>query len=336
MTEFIDLFCGAGGLSIGLEGAGFKCSAAVEINRDACETFVIRHPGAFVYDHSIERINFSKYRDIPLLAGGPPCQPFSAGGNGLAFADARNMIPEFVRAVREARPVSFLMENVPGLISPSHRDYLQSVIIELNQLGYTIATEVLNAANYGVPQKRRRLLVVGVRRGMLPFEFPVPTHGDPASNPFVSAGSVISAVVPADEANESTITYAKRPDMRPSPYDGHLFNGGGRAINLDTPCPTILASAGGNKTHFVDQMQEVPTYHQHLQRGGAPRVGTLPGGRRLTVRESAQMQTFPQDMRFHGSRSSQYAQVGNAVPPLLAQALGIELLATLRRSSASR
>ena len=108
--------------------------------------------------------------------------------------------------------------------------------------------------------------------------------------------------------------------------------GGGRPIDLSAPCHTILASAGGNKTHFLDTQSEVPPYHRHLWGGGAPRAGTLPGSRRLSVKESALIQTFPKTMKFAGSRSSQYTQVGNAVPPRLASVLAYALATTLSES----
>ena len=330
MKDFIDLFCGAGGLSLGLEAAGLNCVAAVEMNRDACETFALRHNGATVHDTPIQQVSFGRYSGIPLLVGGPPCQPFSAGGKGLASGDTRDMIPQFVRAVEEARPEVFLMENVPGLAGPTHRDYLQHSLVQLSNLGYRLFVEVLNAAEYGIPQKRRRLIVIGVRDGRSEFTMPAPTHGPRVRKAFVSAGAVLANVAASTFVNESKVTFAKRPDLRPNPYDGHLFNGGGRAIDLSSPSHTILASAGGNKTHFLDLEGEVPTYHKHLVLGGQPKVGSLRGGRRLSVEESAALQTFPKGMKFTGSRSSQYAQVGNAVPPGLARVLGKSLLMNLR------
>lgn len=330
MVDFIDLFCGAGGLSAGLADAGFNCVAAVEINRDACDTFSRSHQHTKLHDCSIANLDFSRYQGISLLAGGPPCQPFSAGGKGLAAADSRDMVPAFIRAVREARPEVFMMENVPGLSGPSHRTYLDAVLEELRQLDYKISMAVVNAAEYGVPQKRRRLIVIGTKVGRSPFVFPRPTHGPRGVKPYVSAGSVISSGKGAGEPNRSRVTFAKHPDLRPSPYDGHLFNGGGRAINLLAPCHTILASAGGNKTHFIDLADEVPAYHQHLINGGAPKTGSLEGGRRLTLEESASLQTFPDGMAFAGSRSSQYAQIGNAVPPVLAKAIGMALAAQFK------
>jgi DNA (cytosine-5)-methyltransferase 1 len=134
---------------------------------------------------------------------------------------------------------------------------------------------------------------------------------------------------PIGEPNPSKVFYAKAPDLRPNPCDGHIFNGGGRTIDRSQPCHTILASAGGNKTHFFDTLNVVPEYHRHLLVGGAPRRGEVPGARRLTVLESAILQTFPPEMVFRGPRSAQYHQVGDAVPPLLAAALGKALVSQL-------
>jgi DNA (cytosine-5)-methyltransferase 1 len=230
------------------------------------------------------------------------------------------MIPEFIRAVREARPRAFLMENVPALFGTTHAGYLAGVVRRLSALGYDLTMDVLNAAEYGVPQKRRRGFIVGFRHGH--FQFPKPTHGPRGALPFVPAGAVIASEPILGEPNESKVFYAKSPDLRPSPYDGQMFNGGGRPIDLGAPCHTILASAGGNKTHFLDTLELVPEYHAHLMRGGSPRAGALGGGRRLTAEESALLQTFPPEMVFKGSRSSRYMQIGNAVPPVLARVLG--------------
>jgi DNA (cytosine-5)-methyltransferase 1 len=134
--------------------------------------------------------------------------------------------------------------------------------------------------------------------------------------------------------NPSRVFFAKKPDLRPSPYDGHLFNGGGRAIDPNRPCHTILASAGGNKTHFLDPLDLVPEYHRHLSAGGTPRSGELKGARRLTVEESAIIQTFPSWVRFAGPRSAQYHQIGDAVPPLLAAVIGRSLVVQLHQPAA--
>jgi len=320
----LDLFSGAGGLSIGLREAGYKVEFACEIDTDCCATYDAVLPEHRIEPRPIQDVDFSRYQGIDLVAGGPPCQPFSSGGKRLASKDDRDMIPEFVRAVKQARPKVFLMENVPGLQVSWNDSYYHLFKDQLESLGYTLSIQVLNAADYGVPQKRRRLLVVGVRSGE--FRFPEPTHGPDRGLPFQIAGQLLSPDRILGDANESKIVYAKRPQLRPSPYDGLLFNGGGRPINLSQPCNTILASAGGNKTHFLDSETLVPPYHAHLVRGGKPRRGQLLGARRLTVRESALIQTFPGEMEFKGPRSSQYRQVGNAFPPKLAAILGSALM----------
>lgn len=324
----IDLFAGAGGLSLGLTKAGFDLVDAVEQDAEACASFASMHHGLSAEPRSIEKVGFRKLRgEVALLAGGPPCQPFSNGGKRLGSSDPRDGFPEFLRVISEIQPQAVLIENVPGLISGKRRAYFASLLRALRGRRYSVNWAVLNAAEYGVPQKRTRLFIVGSRKGQ--FEFPPPTHGCNARRPYVPSGNVLDPTRANGSPNNSIVTYAKRPDIRPSPYDGHLFNGGGRAIDLDAPAPTILASAGGNKTPFVDMAGIVPTYHRHLLAGGAPRAGRVEGARRITVNEAAALQTFPKRARFAGPRSKQYTLVGNAVPPRLAHVVGKQLASHL-------
>lgn len=317
----LDLFAGAGGLSLGMEAAGFSTLAAVEFMAEACKTFSGHHPDTEIREGDIADVDFREYRgEVRVVAGGPPCQPFSTGGKRLAHEDPRNGIPQFIRAVSETEPDAFVMENVAGLGAGSKRAYLDQVVAQLEQLGFKVTWKVLNAAHYGVPQKRQRLLVVGMRRQ--DFEFPDPTHGPGTRRRLRVAGDVLDCDRPVGELNRAIVTYAKNPDIRPSPYDGHVFNGGGRPIDLAAPAPTMLASMGGNKTPWLDTAGVVPAYHQHLLGGGAPRSGTVEGARRITVEEAARIQTFPTTVEFAGTRSRQYAQVGNAVPVKLAQVVG--------------
>jgi DNA (cytosine-5)-methyltransferase 1 len=317
----IDLFAGAGGLSLGLSRAGLSVLGAIEQDPDACASFASLHRGTEIEAGSIEEISFRPYRgQVALLAGGPPCQPFSNGGKRQGKGDPRNGFPEFLRAITEVQPDAVLIENVPGLASGKRRVYFGSLIRSLRARRYAVTWMVLNAAEYGVPQKRSRLFIVGSRKGR--FEFPPPTHGGGAGRAYVRSGSVLNPQVIDGPANHSIVTYARNPDIRPRPYDGHLFNGGGRAIDLDAPAPTILASAGGNKTPFIDMVGVVPAYHRHLLAGGAPRTGRVEGARRITVNEAAALQTFPRSARFAGPRSKQYTLIGNAVPPRLARAVG--------------
>jgi DNA (cytosine-5)-methyltransferase 1 len=323
----IDLFSGAGGLSLGLEAAGFDTVFAVDNDPNACSTYRAAFPNARLHEGGIRLVDFSEFRGVDLIAGGPPCQPFSTGGRRKGKDDSRDALPEFVRAVREARPKAFLLENVPGLMSPTHRTYVLEILGPLFDIYKVEAPRILDAADYGVPQSRRRMLAVGVLEGS--FKMP---KGDRANRR--RSGDYLSWA-PKGEPNASKIVYAKTPDLRASPYHGQLFNGGGRPVDLDAPAPTILASAGGNKTHFLDLGGHVPPYHEHLLRGGRPRVGELPDGRRLTVAECATLQTFPEGMRFCGPKSAQYSQVGNAVPPLLAATIGEAILTSIARFTQS-
>jgi len=337
----LDLFAGAGGLSIGLARAGFQPVGAVEVMEDAAETYEARH------DFDVDR---RRLEDIPatelramrasvrVVVGGPPCQPWSTGGLRRGDDDRRDGFPAMFRALELIRPEAFMIENVAGLGVGKTRAYFLDFLSVLEDvLGYEVKTKTLDAADYGVPQRRQRTFIVGMRDSV--FEFPQPTHGPRRSNRWRRAGDVLT-VEPVGEPNLSIVTYAKSPDLRPSPYDGLLFNGGGRPINLGVPARTILASAGGNKTPFIDTLGVVPEYHATLwdaERGrarenykDAVRIGLVPGARRITVAESAALQTFPAGMTFEGKRSSQYTQIGNAVPPDLAAAVGRALRVALR------
>lgn len=318
----LDLFCGAGGLTVGFEAAGFQTVAAVEIAPDACATYRAAHPNIQLIQQDVKEINFSAY-DVDVVIGGPPCQPFSTGGKRMGAKDCRDMLPEFVRVVTEIRPLAFVMENVAGLASPMHAPYLRKIFSPLLNLYEIEGPHLLNAANYGVPQKRKRILMTGIRKGEgSSFRLPAPGEHVPVSQ--VLGPKMFGT------PNASKVVYAKSPDLRPSPYDGQLFNGGGRPLNPAAPAPTILASCGGNKTPFWDTDDHVPGYHKHLLNGGSPRVGTLHGARRLTPEECSAIQTFPSNYPFKGSRSSHYTQIGNAVPPTLARVAGEALMQSLR------
>lgn len=315
----IDLFSGPGGLSLGLRRAGFKVVANVELNKDAMATYMSHDVDSEHFNQDIQTVSFERYRGkVELLAGGPPCQPFSIGGLRKAANDSRDMIPEYIRCLREVQPDAFIMENVPGLTLKKTRPYFERILSQLAECGYFINWAIVSAADYGVPQKRKRLFILGCKHKQL--FFPAPTHGPSATSPHVSALSTLGTK-PIGEAPDCPVVYAKAPDLRPSPYAGHVYNGGGRPIDPNGPCHTILASSGGHKTHWIDTLGVVPEYHAHLLAGGAPRTGYVPGARRLSVQECALIQTFPIDLQFSGKRSAQYKQVGDAVPPVLAFAI---------------
>lgn len=330
----IDLFAGAGGLSLGFERAGFEIVAGVERDPDAAATYRSAHPDAKLHEEDIATINFGQYRHrVDVVVGGPPCQPWSLGGLRKGHQDGRDGIPQFARAVHQVQPQAFVMENVAGLVRGAARQAFETVVGCLagqlplsslvtglsgttERLDYHVTWRVLSAQDLGVPQNRLRLFVVGVREDAT-FEWPSPTHGPGHARPWRRAGEVLGPDA-IGEPNPSIVTYARKPSIRPDPYHGQVYNGGGRPIDLTKPAPTLLASMGGNKTPWVDTQRVVPTYHAHLSHGGEPRTGRVPGARRITVDEAALLQTFPVGMGFAGSRSSRYRQVGNAVPVRLA------------------
>jgi len=325
----IDLFCGAGGLSLGLKMAGWDVAAAIEYERMAMETHARNMPEVDHLCGDVRDVDFRRYRGaIDLVAGGPPCQPFSVSGKQLGNEDLRDMVPQFVRAVREIKPKIFLLENVLGLTTARFLPYLEGKIRELAKLGFNVQWKVLNAADYGVPQKRLRLIVVGVREGA-DFKFPNPTHGIGKKKAYQTVAQALSDC-PDDEPNRARVVYAKNPILRRSPYAGMLLNGKGRPLDMDAPSFTIPASAGGNRTHILDPEGVLRKYHAHLMHGGKPRSGDVEGCSRLTVKQSARLQTFPDSFEFAGRRNQRYTQIGNAVPPAFGAAVGRKLLECLR------
>lgn len=318
--QAIDLFSGVGGLSLGLHKAGWDVIAGFEFDQVAVENYRINFPDSKVYHKDVKEIDFRQFKGIGLVAGGPPCQPFSVAGKMLAKDDPRDMVPQFYRAVEQARPLAFLMENVPGLLTKRHFNYSEKIAVDLSELGYRVFVKKLHAYEHGIPQNRFRIFFVGVSEDV-PFGFPLPTHGPDYKQDYYNAGEALKNV-PEDEPNNARVVYAGKPVLRPSPFAGMLVNGQGRPINLNGPCHTIPATAGGNRTHIFDPEGVLVEYHQHLMSGGKPRIGLVKGVRRLTVRESARIQSFPDNFQLIGNRSPQYRLVGNAVPPLLASAVG--------------
>lgn len=329
----LDLFSGPGGMTLGFKKAGISPIACVEFKKDAIETYSGHTPDADHFCSDVRKVSFEQYRGkIDVVYGGPPCQPFSTGGLRKAMVDSRNMFPEFIRAVQETKPEAFVAENVPGLTTKSRIGYLAEILQSLREIGYNVSWRLLYAPDYGVPQKRKRVFIVGFRKGK--FWFPKPTYGIGTDKPHRNSGEFIGHS-PIGEPPYCPVVFAKFPDPRRSPYAGHVYNGGGRPIDLNAPCHTILAAAGGYKTHWVDTLGIAPKYNAHLRAGGEPWTGEVPGARRMTVQESAIIQTFPKDMKFFGARSSQFRQVGDAVPPDLAFVVSQAVVQQLNGASVS-
>lgn len=331
MPSVIDLFSGAGGLSFGLKKAGWAVEAAIEVDHTASLTHAQNFPECEHITSDVRQVNFEKFSGIDLIAGGPPCQPFSVSGKRLGAFDVRDMVPEFVRAVKQVRPRAFLMENVAGLAGSRFSDYLSSQIFSLHSLGYTVFCKVLCAADFGVAQKRNRLFLVGIRsdlKNSKPFSFPQPTHGPDKEKMHLSVADALIDV-PDDVPNKAKVVFCKNPILRKSPFAGMMFNGKGRPLNHYGLGHTIPASAGGNRTHILDPFGIITQYHSELMAGKQPRSGELKDVRRLTVRESARIQSFPDHFEFLGRQSARYSQVGNAVPPDLAACVAREVTAAI-------
>lgn len=274
-----------------------------------------------------------------LVIGGPPCQGFSVAGKMDPTDHRSEHVFHFFDVVEHVGPKMFVIENVKALYENRRWAQIRSALLERSdELGYETLMMCLNASHFGVPQARERMILIGSRVGS-----PVaPTPTTESSPPTVrQALSQLPRI--GDAGNDSPctakITTAASPVMRKSPFAGMLFNGAGRPLDLDAPSLTLPASMGGNKTPIIDQasLDEdlepwIVGYHRRLTKGAAP-LKTVPKRlRRLTVQEAAALQTFPLGMEWAGPQSSQFRQIGNAVPPRLALAVALAVRQVLDRS----
>jgi DNA (cytosine-5)-methyltransferase 1 len=335
----IELFAGAGGLGIGLCQAGFKPAKVVEWNRYCRETIAENRQSPLSpmagwpeVEGDVRHVDFKGLEGkVDLVSGGPPCQPFSLGGKHRAYDDTRDMFPHAIRAVRETRPRAFVFENVKGLTRASFRNYFEYIRLQLEHpeviarpdedwsehlsrleehhlrgardgLAYRVVARVLNAADYGVPQKRERVIFVGFRDDLdLEWSFPVATHSSDAL--------LWAQHRSGDYWDAHKVAKAQRPDPSDAParaYPGHTGS------PLDEPAKTLKAGVHG-----------VPGGENMLARPD----GTV---RYFSVRESARLQTFPDSFIFHGAWSEVMRQLGNAVPVRLAEVIGKDVARKLR------
>jgi len=321
MMKVVSLFSGAGGMDLGFERAGFSTVLAVEKDPACCNTLRTNRKSWDVWQQDIanvsgqdilERVSMER-GELPVLIGGPPCQSFSQAGAKQGLRDSRGqMVFHFLRLVKECLPMAFVMENVQGMGSWDGGRALREVIREVEEDGlYKVQHAVLRAEDYGVPQKRRRLFLVGnrVRRG---FAFPEATHSTPKT-----AWDAIGSLPPAGR--------------RPHNHEATQHNAASIAKMRSVPIGGRLSDktkAYRSSYHRLDPNKPSPT----VTRGGFRDFIHPYEDRMLTVRERACLQSFPKTWRFVGVRISsfsskrdeamcQYAQVGNAVPPLLARAV---------------
>lgn len=327
----IELFAGAGGLAIGLERAGFNAVALNEFNKDACNTLRINRPNWNVIEGDIQKVDFTGFTDVDFVSGGFPCQAFSYAGNQRGFEDTRGtLFFEFARAIKEMQPKVFLGENVRGLLAHDDGKTLASIKAAIADLGYTlIEPRVLKAIFFRVPQKRERLFLVGIRNDLVKyaqFNWPMPHKRVMVLRDALKAGELYASDV-ADSKGQSYPERKKAildlippggywrdlPDALQREYmQKSYFLGGGktgmaRRLSWDEPSLTLTCAPAQKQTERCHPEETRP----------------------LKVREYARIQTFPDDWEFAGSVTSQYKQIGNAVPVNLAYAMGRSLISLL-------
>lgn len=337
----ISLFSGAGGLDVGFERAGFKTVFANEFDRDAAAAWRANRPDnadAMVEGDIMEHLGdlraYAGKADI--VFGGPPCQGFSVAGKMDPNDPRSALIWAFMDAVEIVRPKVFLIENVAALARLAKWESVRKgIAARANELGYSITHQVHLASDYGVPEKRERVMFVGVRHDIGSAENVYAALNAYRKKPKSLREVLVSVGEFGSDSNPATCTakvgLAANPVMRKSPYAGMLVNGAGRPMELDAAAPTLPATMGGNKTPIVDQRAlENPGaenwfvgYHQRLTDGATtPENETVPPFiRRLTINEAAAVQTFPTGYIFGGAKTKQYKQIGNAVPCGLAEAM---------------
>lgn len=357
----IDLFCGAGGLSEGFRQAGFRVLVGNDINNFAGQTFVSTHPHAAFFDAPISEISADDFlkasglsrAELDCLVGGPPCQAFSVYNHQRGLHDARSaLFREYLRIVEGLMPKWVVMENVTGITSAGGGKAVEDILLGLENLGYKVELHVLKAEEYGVPQERRRVVFIGNRLG-LPIPRPKPTH-DGHRKPFVTVWDAIGDLPPLEngEAPEEPQYYLKSPsnDFQLM-LRGNLTEVKNHAapslaqINLERmkhipqggswrDVPFDLLPAGMKRARRCDHTKRYGRMHKE---GLACTILTkcdLHWGayihpeqdRVITVREAARLQAFPDWFVFHGPRTEQYVQVGNAVPPILGKCIAEAIL----------
>lgn len=284
--KVLDLFAGCGGLSLGFESVGFQ-TIGYEMDVKATETYNQNLKGECFAEKLTILTTYKNKFDV--IIGGPPCQPFSVGGHQKGIDDERNGFPSFVNAIKQIKPKIWLFENVRGMLY-SNKWYLDEVIETLQNEGYFIDYKLLNAVNYGVPQNRERVFVIG-HKGK--FDFPKP---EPQK---VTAGEAISDLIETIQ-DESKILTASM-DRYVANYEKASSCINPRDLYLHKPARTLTCR---NIAAPTGDMQRVK-----LKDGRR---------RRISVREAARLQSFPDWFEFVGTETQQYYQIGNAVPPLLA------------------
>lgn len=295
----VSLFSGAGGLDLGFKMAGHDVVWANDLYGDAVETYR-NNLGNHIVCDDIFNIDAADIPDCDIIIGGFPCQGFSVANTKRNVADERNKLyQQLVRIINAKKPNFFVAENVKGIFSLGKGQILKMILEDFESIGYKVQAKVLNAADYGVPQLRQRVFIVGVRNNInYTYKYPSPTHnsdGSEGHKKWLAVGDALANIPDPDEPNNMTNHDYSKYKLRFNGYLGH------RTIDPAKPAPTVTARGD-------DKGGVVVLHHPNNQR-------------RMSCRELATVQSFPTDYIFFGNRSSVYRQIGNAVPPKLAYAV---------------
>lgn len=337
ITHFIDLFSGAGGISCGLEQLGLKCLLGVDYDKYAIETFKANHPEAEAFCGDIRTISKKKFKEltgnkkIDLIVGGPPCQGFSTVGTGNPDDERNHLFNHFLRMVKYASPEYLVIENVTGLLAKKNEKTLYAILKSISQLGYYLDFNVLSAEQYGVPEVRRRTIIIGSKNNPN-IALPKPTRKTP-----VTVGKVIEKLNAKGgkvyNHDIDSATPKNKIDIKRLKY---IPEGRGIRYERDEKefLPPRLRFDVDWKNMRENRFRQ--TKYQRLDRGRpSPTIMTHRGNyyhptenRFLTAREAAKLQSFPNNFIFKGPLSAQWRQIGNAVPPQLAKEIGKHILKT--------
>lgn len=331
MFTTIELFAGAGGLALGVENAGFETLGLIEFDKDAADTLKHNRPSWNVIHDDIANVScldLEKYfhikkGELDLLSGGAPCQAFSYAGKRLGLEDARGtLFYHYALFLQKLQPKMFLFENVRGLLTHDHGNTYKAILHIFKQAGYTIDRKILNAWDYGAPQKRERLITIGIRNDLIDkikYDFPKPHKYKPVLRD-VLLDCPVGPYIPYGEKKRRIFELVPPggywrdidPDIAKEYMKSCWEMGGGRTgilrrMSLDEPSLTVLTSPSQKQTERCHPLEARP----------------------FTVRENARCQVFPDDWEFCGNVSSQYKQVGNAVPVSLAYDIALEIRKSL-------
>lgn len=336
--NIIDLFCGCGGFSRGFEDAGYTVELAIDNWKDAILTFNINHKKKSgitrdIYDFTNEEIKeFGKVHDIKGIIGGPPCQGFSMVGKREANDERNTLYLQYVRFVEQIKPEFFVLENVKGLLTLEKGRYKKDIINRFSKHGYNVICNVLKASDYGVPQKRERVFFVGLRKDIFGdkfFEYPNVVGS------VVTTEDALSDLPSLDDGEDPTVYKCPPKNEFQKLMRKNSTTIKNNEITLHTEQTKKIISMipdGGNIKMLPEEYYTVRNYSSAFKRMNSKEPSTtIDCGHRNyfhykenripTARESARIQSFPDDFEFIGTKTSQYTQIGNAVPVLLAKSI---------------